>query len=231
MMVVGDEHGGMVALHPRDAVRGDGISGMVVWIISGVEERDKTMNIQKIQITPEWLERKERELSGASEPTVRAGSRETAWVIERDIDGRLFYWNGRPAEEQQWTPNHEIAVRFTRQSDADAMLSWHCCGEGRVVEHVWISSAHDDKQTCETCVDGGHCEIQEVAEAIAQEVQPFGCSAHQPKDPTKYCKGCREAGAVHCSDPANCGGPWDKKYDPPPTTKTRHHRRQTLTLV
>jgi hypothetical protein len=25
----------------------------------------------------------------------------------------------------------------------------------------------------------------------------------------KRCEPCRATGAVHCSDPANCGGPWD----------------------
>lgn len=23
-----------------------------------------------------------------------------------------------------------------------------------------------------------------------------------------FCRPCRETGAIHCSDPANCGGPW-----------------------
>ena len=25
----------------------------------------------------------------------------------------------------------------------------------------------------------------------------------------KHCDPCRETGAIHCSDPENCGGPWD----------------------
>lgn len=26
----------------------------------------------------------------------------------------------------------------------------------------------------------------------------------------KRCIPCREVGALHCSDPSNCGGPWDE---------------------
>ena len=29
----------------------------------------------------------------------------------------------------------------------------------------------------------------------------------------KRCEPCRATGAVHCSDPENCGGPWDKRFD------------------
>lgn len=30
-------------------------------------------------------------------------------------------------------------------------------------------------------------------------------------DKGKACKPCNETGAVHCADPANCGGPWDDR--------------------
>jgi len=29
----------------------------------------------------------------------------------------------------------------------------------------------------------------------------------------KRCDACRATGLVHCSDPENCGGPWDKRFD------------------
>jgi hypothetical protein len=29
----------------------------------------------------------------------------------------------------------------------------------------------------------------------------------------KRCEPCRATDAVHCSDPENCGGPWDKRND------------------
>ena len=29
----------------------------------------------------------------------------------------------------------------------------------------------------------------------------------EPTEPLR-CKACRETGAIHCSDPENCGGPW-----------------------
>jgi hypothetical protein len=31
----------------------------------------------------------------------------------------------------------------------------------------------------------------------------------------KRCEPCRATGAVHCCDPETCGGPWDKRNDPP----------------
>lgn len=30
----------------------------------------------------------------------------------------------------------------------------------------------------------------------------------------KRCKACNEADMSHCSDPENCGGPWDKRNGP-----------------
>jgi hypothetical protein len=30
---------------------------------------------------------------------------------------------------------------------------------------------------------------------------------------SKRCEPCRATAAVHCSDPENCGGPWDKRHD------------------
>jgi hypothetical protein len=29
----------------------------------------------------------------------------------------------------------------------------------------------------------------------------------EPTEPLR-CEACRETGAIHCSDPENCGGPW-----------------------
>lgn len=31
----------------------------------------------------------------------------------------------------------------------------------------------------------------------------------------KRCEPCRATGALHCADPENCGGPWDKRHDQP----------------
>ena len=31
----------------------------------------------------------------------------------------------------------------------------------------------------------------------------------------KRCDPCHDTGVVHCSDPANCGGPWDTCHDKP----------------
>ncbi len=31
--------------------------------------------------------------------------------------------------------------------------------------------------------------------------------ANEPVEPLR-CEDCRKTGAIHCSDPENCGGPW-----------------------
>lgn len=75
---------------------------------------------------------------------------ETAWVIERDIAGRLHYWTGRVIQREaggepdrlgEWSERHEDARRFARKSDAACMLTWHCDDLGRVAEHMWASTA------------------------------------------------------------------------------------------
>lgn len=44
------------------------------------------------------------------------------------------------------------------------------------------------------------------------------CTKSQTGD-MRRCKPCRETGAIHCSDPENCGGPWTVPND-------RHERTQ-----
>lgn len=39
------------------------------------------------------------------------------------------------------------------------------------------------------------------------------CTKSQTDD-TRRCKACRETGAIHCSDPENCGGPWTVHLTP-----------------
>lgn len=36
----------------------------------------------------------------------------------------------------------------------------------------------------------------------------FGKKGAQPAEEQKVCEPCRNTGAIHCSDPVNCGGPW-----------------------
>ncbi len=62
---------------------------------------------------------------------------ETAWVIERDIHSQLHYWAGRNPTD--WRTDHMDALRFARQADAELMLTYHCDGIGRVVEHMWCA--------------------------------------------------------------------------------------------
>ncbi len=40
-------------------------------------------------------------------------------------------------------------------------------------------------------------------------------------EPGKCCEPCRSTGLFHCSDPANCGGPWDDHAAPSPTEPTK----------
>jgi len=39
------------------------------------------------------------------------------------------------------------------------------------------------------------------------------CTKSQTGD-MRRCKACRETGAIHCSDPENCGGPWTVHLTP-----------------
>ena len=39
------------------------------------------------------------------------------------------------------------------------------------------------------------------------------CTKSQTGD-TRRCEACRETGAIHCSDPENCGGPWTAHLTP-----------------
>lgn len=65
---------------------------------------------------------------------------DVAWVIERDIASRRHYWTGEaPPRTCPWTEKHEDALRFSRRTDAERMLTWHCQNTGRVVEHVWVA--------------------------------------------------------------------------------------------
>ena len=59
-----------------------------------------------------------------------------AWVIERHIHSQLYYWTGRNSND--WNSDHRNALRFARRSDAELMLTYHCEGVGRVVEHGWL---------------------------------------------------------------------------------------------
>lgn len=75
--------------------------------------------------------------------TLRAASvgdspqREKGWVIERHIHSQLHYWTGRP---NHWSTKHHDALRFARETDAALMLTYHCEGNGNVVEHLWTTT-------------------------------------------------------------------------------------------
>lgn len=71
-------------------------------------------------------------------------SDELGWVIERDIHSALHYWAGRTGDN--WSPIHSDALRFARRTDAELMLTYHCAGIGRVVEHSWIITRADPIQ-------------------------------------------------------------------------------------
>lgn len=65
-------------------------------------------------------------------------SEEHGWVIERHYHSCLHYWTGRAKGQLgEWSSIHADALRLAREDDANAMLSWHCDGIGRVVRHLW----------------------------------------------------------------------------------------------
>ena len=76
---------------------------------------------------------------------------QVAWVIERDIHSQIFYWSGRPGD---WQSNHAEALRFARRADAELMLTYHCQGIGRVVEHMWTEDSATGKNPTRFISDG-----------------------------------------------------------------------------
>ncbi len=65
---------------------------------------------------------------------------EYAWVIERYEGDTLVYWTGEniAMHRYPWSKDSNRALRFTRKQDGECMLTWHCGGIGRVVEHGWL---------------------------------------------------------------------------------------------
>jgi hypothetical protein len=61
---------------------------------------------------------------------------EYAWVIERYIHSELYYW--APQAGIQWSKDHDMAVRFSRYTDAASVLAHVCDGNGRAAQHGWI---------------------------------------------------------------------------------------------
>lgn len=43
----------------------------------------------------------------------------------------------------------------------------------------------------------------------------FGKKGAQSAEEQKVCEACRNTGAIHCSDPVNCGGPWSDPLPEP----------------
>ena len=64
---------------------------------------------------------------------------------------------------------------------------------------------NDDKWNCKYCRKVETCQANKTG------------STASPPTTAKWCKPCRETGAIHCSDPANCGGPWDAREARPST--------------
>ena len=68
---------------------------------------------------------------------------EYGWLIERRMGprpGELRYWAGTGRGDQDFTDDHEAAIRFARKIDAEIVLSrlLKDCGViASVVEHGW----------------------------------------------------------------------------------------------
>lgn len=63
---------------------------------------------------------------------------ESGWVIERQVNSELRYWNGMFLDGRGFLPDNQRAIRFARQVDAATVLSWLLDGQGRVSEHTWV---------------------------------------------------------------------------------------------
>lgn len=113
-------------------------------------------------------EARRNEAAPVAPPT--APTDEKGWVIERDINGRLFYWDGSDGKHgPAWKLNHMEAMRFARQVDANAMLTWYCGQEGRVVEHMWIAQSATARETGKEPV------------CIGPFGDAFDCPVHDPR--------------------------------------------------
>lgn len=76
-----------------------------------------------------WLK-----LVAAPSSSPAPGTCETAWLIEAYKFSVLHYWTG---DVGIWSEDVSQAIQFARHRDAEAMLTWHLKGAGRVVEHMW----------------------------------------------------------------------------------------------
>ena len=70
---------------------------------------------------------------------------EYAWIIERYMNSELYYW--APQAGMQWSADHNMAVRFTRNIDAASVLAHICNGQGRVVRHGWINQQETNRSS------------------------------------------------------------------------------------
>lgn len=63
---------------------------------------------------------------------------DAGWVIERWVNSDLMYWIGHFTDERGFLPDNQRAIRFAREVDAAAVLSWLLGGQGKVSQHLWI---------------------------------------------------------------------------------------------
>ena len=59
---------------------------------------------------------------------------ETAYLIERNINGIVHYWGGHSAGD--WRRGDQHGIRFSREVDAQTILDWLLRFQGQVVEHM-----------------------------------------------------------------------------------------------
>lgn len=63
---------------------------------------------------------------------------ESGWVIERYYNSELRYWCGDYLDDRGFLPANDRAIRFSREVDANRVLSWLLGGVGRCAEHAWV---------------------------------------------------------------------------------------------
>lgn len=76
-------------------------------------------------------------------PPVAPSEFVAAWLIEA---GGPVYWTGQLSGCHKWSPSSHDGVRFARQTDAEAVISWVLAGTSprpKAIEHGWYSSAKE----------------------------------------------------------------------------------------
>ena len=64
---------------------------------------------------------------------------ETGWLIELkpSVVTRPTYWGAYIDGDLEWSMDHNLAIRFTRQKDAEKVIQYYGWTEAHAIEHQW----------------------------------------------------------------------------------------------